>query len=250
MRVLVTGASGFVGSHAVKSVITSAGPLARPRTAYGRSKMEAERYVRGLQDDGAPVTVVYPGGVLRALAAAGHLRPSRARTPRPDKEHVMPVKFLQSVLTPVARRLASARWFAKIGPRVVPPLDRVLHRLSGGRILLPQIILPSVVLTTTGRRSGLPRETPLICMPEADGSFVVVGSNFGRDSHPAWTANLLDEPNAEVSYQGRRIPVMGTLLDDAERAEVWPQLIRIWSVYDTYVERADRKLRVFRLSPS
>lgn len=45
-------------------VITAAAPLARPRTAYGRSKMEAERYVRGLQDDGAPVTVVYPGGVL------------------------------------------------------------------------------------------------------------------------------------------------------------------------------------------
>jgi nucleoside-diphosphate-sugar epimerase len=45
-------------------VITSAGQLARPRTAYGRSKMAAERYVRGLQEDGAPVTVVYPGGVL------------------------------------------------------------------------------------------------------------------------------------------------------------------------------------------
>jgi len=45
-------------------VITVAGPLAQPRTAYGRSKMAAERYVRGLQEDGAPVTVVYPGGVL------------------------------------------------------------------------------------------------------------------------------------------------------------------------------------------
>jgi nucleoside-diphosphate-sugar epimerase len=45
-------------------VITSAGTLAQPRTAYGRSKMAAERYVRGLQEDGAPVTIVYPGGVL------------------------------------------------------------------------------------------------------------------------------------------------------------------------------------------
>jgi deazaflavin-dependent oxidoreductase (nitroreductase family) len=165
----------------------------------------------------------------------------------------MPVRSLQSVLIPVARRLASAPWFAKIGPRVVPPLDRVLHRLSGGRILLPQIVLPSMVLTTTGRRTGLPRETPLICLPEEDGSFVVVGSNFGRDSHPAWTANLLDEPKAEVAYEGRHIPIMATLLDDAERAEVWPRLVRVWSVYDTYVERAERverKLRVFRLTPS
>jgi nucleoside-diphosphate-sugar epimerase len=45
-------------------VITADGPLARPRTAYGRSKIETERYVRGLQDDGAPVTTVYPGGVI------------------------------------------------------------------------------------------------------------------------------------------------------------------------------------------
>jgi len=77
----------------------------------------------------------------------------------------MPVPALQGVLTPVARRLASAPWFARIGPKVVPPLDRVLHRLTGGRVLLPAIVLPSMVLTTTGRKSGLPRETPLICMP-------------------------------------------------------------------------------------
>jgi deazaflavin-dependent oxidoreductase (nitroreductase family) len=162
----------------------------------------------------------------------------------------MPVAALQYVLTPVARRLASASWFAKVGPRVVPPLDRVLARLSGGRVLLPALILPTIVLTTTGRRSGLPRQTPLICLPEDDGGFVVVGSNFGRDSHPAWTANLIDQPKAEVGYRGRRIPVVGELLEDAERAEVWPRLLRIWSVYDAYVERADnRQIRVFRLTP-
>ncbi|GAB2862602.1 SDR family NAD(P)-dependent oxidoreductase [Actinoallomurus bryophytorum] len=48
----------------VEPVITSDGPLASPRTAYGRSKMEAERYVRGLQDDGAPVTIFYFSGVI------------------------------------------------------------------------------------------------------------------------------------------------------------------------------------------
>jgi deazaflavin-dependent oxidoreductase (nitroreductase family) len=163
---------------------------------------------------------------------------------------MMPVKSLQGVLTPVARRLASAPWFARIGPKVVPPLDRLLNRLSGGRILLPQVVLPSIVLTTLGNRSGLPRQAPLICMPEDDGSFVVVGSNFGRDHHPAWTTNLLHEPKAEVRYQGRRIPVTARILEDDERAEVWPRLVRIWSVYDTYVERADRRLRVFRLTPS
>jgi deazaflavin-dependent oxidoreductase (nitroreductase family) len=159
-------------------------------------------------------------------------------------------RTLQTVLTPIARRLASAPWFAKIGPRVVPPLDRALHRISGGRLLLPQLVLPSMVLTTTGSRTGLPRQTPLICMPEDDGSFVIVGSNFGRDGHPAWTGNLLRQAKAEVSYRGRSIPVTAELLEGADRAEVWPRLIRVWSVYDTYVARAGRKLRVFRLTPS
>lgn len=163
----------------------------------------------------------------------------------------MPVNALRGVLTPVARRLASAPWFVRIGPTVVPPLDRVLYRLTGGRVLLPQIILPSMVLTTTGRRSGLARQTPLVCMPEPDGSFVVVGSNFGREHHPAWTSNLLHTPAAEVGFEGRRIPVTARLLEGAERAEVWPRLVRIWSVYDTYVARAaGRELRVFRLTPS
>jgi deazaflavin-dependent oxidoreductase (nitroreductase family) len=159
-------------------------------------------------------------------------------------------RTLQTVLKPVAQRLASAPWFARIGPKVVPPLDRALHRISGGRLLLPQLVLPSIVLTTTGSRTGLPRETPLICMPEDDGSFVIVGSNFGREGHPAWTGNLLRQAKAEVSYRGRTIPVTAELLEGADRAEVWPRLIRVWSVYDTYVERAGRKLRVFRLTPS
>jgi deazaflavin-dependent oxidoreductase (nitroreductase family) len=159
-------------------------------------------------------------------------------------------RTLQTVLKPVAQRLASAPWFAKIGPRVVPPLDRALHRISGGRLLLPQLVLPSMVLTTTGSRTGLPRQTPLICMPEDDGSFVIVGSNFGRDGHPAWTGNLLRQAKAEVSYRGRSIPVTAELLEGADRDEAWPRLIRVWSVYDTYVARAGRKLRVFRLTPS
>lgn len=162
----------------------------------------------------------------------------------------MPVNALRGVLTPVARRLARARWFARVGPKVVPPIDRALFRLSGGRVLLPQIILPSLVLTATGRRTGQARRTPLICVPEEDGSFLVVGSNFGRDRHPAWTGNLLHSPKAEIGYEGRRIPVTARLLEGAERSEVWPRLVRVWSVYDTYVERADRELRVFRLTPS
>jgi deazaflavin-dependent oxidoreductase (nitroreductase family) len=162
----------------------------------------------------------------------------------------MPRSRLQAAIAPVAQRISGTAWFAKVAPTFVPRLDRALHRVSGGRLLLGQYLVPSIVLTTTGHRSGLPRQVPLACMPEPDGSFVVVGSNFGREKHPAWTANLLRDPKAEVGYRGRTIPVTARLLEGAERTEVWPRLLQVWPVYDKYVERSGRELRVFRLSPS
>ncbi|RFU39874.1 nitroreductase family deazaflavin-dependent oxidoreductase [Actinomadura logoneensis] len=190
---------------------------------------------------------------LRWLAAAGHLRPRRAGrlgpdAPRPTEEKPMPT-LVQRTLGPLFRYVSGAPWFSKVGPRVVPPLDRALHRISGGRILLGQALVPSLLLTTTGAKTGRPRQVPLACRPEEDGTWLVVGSNFGREKHPAWTANLIKNPEAEVSFRGRTTPVTAHLLTEAERAEVWPRLIQVWPVYDRYVERVDRELRIFRLTP-
>lgn len=157
--------------------------------------------------------------------------------------------MVRRMITPALQRMSATGWFARVAPTVVPPLDRALNRVSGGRLLLGQSVVPSIVLATTGHRSGQRRTAPLACLPEPDGSFVVVGSNFGREKHPAWTTNLLHDPNAEVIHRGRRFPVTARLLEGAERSEVWPRLLRIWPVYDTYVERVDRELRVFRLTP-
>ncbi|MFI0486130.1 nitroreductase family deazaflavin-dependent oxidoreductase [Actinomadura sp. 9N215] len=159
--------------------------------------------------------------------------------------------FVQRTFGPVFQRISGAEWFSKVGPKVVPPIDRTLHRLTGGHFLLGQLLVPSLVLTTTGAVSGLPRRTPLACLPDPapDGGWYVVGSNFGREKHPAWTGNLLKNPDAEVSFQGRAIPVTAHLLDDEERTTIWPRLIAVWPVYDRYVERTTRQLRVFHLAP-
>ncbi|MEV4259107.1 nitroreductase/quinone reductase family protein, partial [Spirillospora sp. NPDC049652] len=196
---------------------------------------------------------------LRWLAAAGHLRPRRAGrlgppgrpgpdTTRPTEEKPMPT-LVQRALGPLFRYVSGAPWFSRVGPKVVPPLDRALHRISGGRILLGQALVPSLLLTTTGAKSGLRRQVPLACRPEEDGTWLVVGSNFGREKHPAWTGNLLKNPEAEVSFRGRTTPVTAHLLTEAERVEAWPRLIQVWPVYDRYVERVDRELRIFRLTP-
>ncbi|OLT28822.1 deazaflavin-dependent nitroreductase [Actinomadura sp. CNU-125] len=150
---------------------------------------------------------------------------------------------------PLFHRISGAPWFAKIGPKIVPRVDRALSRLTGGRFLIGQALVPSLVLVATGAVSGQPRRTPLACLPEPDGGWLVVGSNFGREKHPAWTGNLLKTPEAEVVFRGRTVPVKAHLLDDTERAEVWPRLVQVWPVYDRYVERAGRQLRIFRLAP-
>ena len=147
------------------------------------------------------------------------------------------------------QKMAAAPWFRKVGPKVVPPLDRALHRLTGGRVLLSQMLVPSMVLTTTGRKSGLPRPSPLACVPDGDGGWWVVGSNFGQEAHPAWTANLIADSNATVSSGGETVDATATLLTDEEKAEVWPKLIAVWPAYDEYVKASGRNIRVFHLTP-
>ena len=147
------------------------------------------------------------------------------------------------------QRVAGTPWFSRAAPTVVPPLDRALHRLSGGRFIVGRLLVPSLVLTTTGRRSGELRDAPLACMP-ADGGWYVVGSNFGRTHHPAWTGNLIATPEATVSFQGRTTEVVARELSEEDRVEVWPRLVAVWPLYDTYVARAGRDLRVFHLAPA
>jgi deazaflavin-dependent oxidoreductase (nitroreductase family) len=149
----------------------------------------------------------------------------------------------------VVQKVSSTRGFAKVAPHVVPGLDRAVHRLTRGRVLLSAQMLPGVVLTSTGARSGLPRRTPLACMPEDGGdSWILVGSNFGRTDHPAWTHNLLAHPDAVISRKGTDIPVRALLLEGEERAAVWQRLLVFWPPYATYQERVERQLRVFRLT--
>jgi deazaflavin-dependent oxidoreductase (nitroreductase family) len=152
-------------------------------------------------------------------------------------------------LRPFVQKVSSTRGFAKVAPHVIPVMDKVVHRLSGGKVLLSAQMLPGVVLTAVGAKSGLPRRTPLACMPEDGGTFVLVGSNFGRTDHPAWTANLLRNPEAEVSWKGRDIPVTAELLVGDARAAAWGELLRFWPPYAAYAARIDREIRLFRLTP-
>ncbi|MDQ0934651.1 nitroreductase family deazaflavin-dependent oxidoreductase [Streptomyces turgidiscabies] len=163
----------------------------------------------------------------------------------------MPVKA--TAVVKAVQKVSSTRAFARIAPYVLPALDRTVHRLTRGKVLLSAQLLPGVVLTARGAKSGQPRRTPLACMPEgadsggSGGSWLLVGSNFGRTGHPAWTANLLAHPDAEVSWKGEDIPVRARLLEGAERDAAWKALLAFWPPYATYQARVEREIRIFRI---
>ncbi|KIZ13496.1 nitroreductase/quinone reductase family protein [Streptomyces natalensis] len=147
----------------------------------------------------------------------------------------------------LVQKISSTRAFARCAPHVIPALDRAVHRLTRGKVLLSAQMLPGVILSATGARSGLVRRTPLACMPEEGGTWVLVGSNFGRPGHPAWTGNLLKCPDAEVSWRGRDIPVRARLLTGAERERAWRAALAFWPPYAAYQARVEREIRLFRL---
>ncbi len=167
----------------------------------------------------------------------------------------------------LVQRVSSTRTFARVAPHLIPALDRAVHRLTRGKVLLSAQMLPGVVLTARGAKSGLERRTPLACMPEsgadrvgaaragaapgaagdAESGWILVGSNFGRTDHPAWTANLLASPDAVINWKGEDIPVTARLLTGEEREAVWRTVLAFWPPYATYQARVDREIRLFRI---
>ena len=133
--------------------------------------------------------------------------------------------------------------------RTLTPLDRRLLLRSRGRYtVLGPIGAPVLLLTTTGRKSGLPRTTPLLFGRDGD-TAIVVGSNFGQQHHPAWTANLLAQPDAVVTIGGRDLPVRAELLSGSEAEAAYGVMVATVRTYAAYRERTAREIRVFRLVP-
>lgn len=160
----------------------------------------------------------------------------------------MPLKQ-DSKLGRAVMSMAASPKFLNVAPKVVPKVDRFVSKVTGGRVLMSSGMVPSLVLTATGAKSGRSYDTPLATVPDGD-AFYVVGSNYGGEKHPAWSGNLIANPEAIVTFRGKRIPVRARLLDAAEKQAVWPTLTAAWPNYDAYVVKSGgRDLRVFRLEP-
>jgi deazaflavin-dependent oxidoreductase (nitroreductase family) len=152
------------------------------------------------------------------------------------------------LLTPIARRVGAIRWLPKYLPQIVWT-DKQLQKLTRGRMTLLDVAgLPNVNLTVKGRKSGLERTTPLLCVPDRN-TWLLAGSNFGGPKEPLWVMNLRAAGgDAVIQYQRERIPVIATELQGADRAVAWQTMLDVWPNYRLYEERMTRVIPVFRLT--
>jgi len=103
--------------------------------------------------------------------------------------------------------------------------------------------VPTLVLTTTGRKSGLPRRTGLIYGQDG-ADYVVVASQGGADEHPLWYRNLLADPTVTVQVKSETFDARARTADPAEKARLWPVMAAIWPAYDDYQAKTDRDIPV------
>jgi deazaflavin-dependent oxidoreductase (nitroreductase family) len=108
--------------------------------------------------------------------------------------------------------------------------------------------VPTLLLTTTGRRSKRRQTLPLIYGKTPSG-YAIVASKGGAPSHPAWFLNLRDDPNVDVQVAADQLRARARVASGAERAALWKQMAAIYPPYDDYQRRTKREIPVVVLEP-
>jgi deazaflavin-dependent oxidoreductase (nitroreductase family) len=135
-------------------------------------------------------------------------------------------------------------WYLK---RIAPKIDPPLLRLTGGRVssVYPVQVM---LLTTTGAKSGLPRAHPLLYVADGD-AIILIASNYGGKSHPAWYRNLVANPKVDVLAGKRSGSYAATQITDAdERDRAWALALDSYAGYSDYeVSAGNRTIPLIRL---
>lgn len=101
----------------------------------------------------------------------------------------------------------------------------------------------TLLLTTTGRKSGEERTTPLIYQPEGD-AYLVVASKGGADEPPLWYLNLQADPEVKVQVKGDRFTARARTATPEEKPALWRKMAATWPAYDEYQTKTSRDIPV------
>lgn len=122
------------------------------------------------------------------------------------------------------------------------------YALTGGIVGARVSGAPVLLLTTTGRKSGRSRTTPLTYLRDGE-RYVIVASNGGNAQHPAWYFNLRATADVEVQIGREKRRAQAEVAGDEERARLWPLVVQMYSGYDEYQKETKRTIPVVILRP-
>ena len=109
--------------------------------------------------------------------------------------------------------------------------------------------LPTLLLTTTGRKSGEPRALPLI-YGNLDDSYVIIASKGGMPNHPIWFLNLEAKPECDLMVGAKAVSARARIVSGEEREKIWKMMAEIYPPYLEYQERTEREIPVVVLDPA
>jgi len=113
----------------------------------------------------------------------------------------------------------------------------------------PEITVPSLLLTTTGRKTGEKYIFPLFYGDTGDGSYVIVASKGGAPKHPQWYLNLQAHPEVEVQVGTKKLKAKARTATGDERSRLWEIALKFWPPYADYQQKTEREIPVVVLDP-
>ena len=142
-----------------------------------------------------------------------------------------------------------ARSFFRSFMKIFMPIGIHLYKISNGRIGGRLSGLNVLLLTTTGRKSGKQRTTPLGYFRVEKGSYVIIGSNAGFNTHPAWFHNLKHKPQVTIQVKDKEFEVNAEVAGADRRNQLWSRLVELAPFYDNYTKKTSREIPVVILQP-
>ena len=103
--------------------------------------------------------------------------------------------------------------------------------------------VPTLLLTTTGRKSKQPIVLPLIYGKDGD-RYLIVASRGGAPDHPGWYKNLVAQPAVKLQVAADKFAARASTAKGAERARLWSVMTKIWPAYDEYQSKTTREIPV------
>jgi deazaflavin-dependent oxidoreductase (nitroreductase family) len=143
-----------------------------------------------------------------------------------------------------SQEMSTPKWLSalvKLAWKVGSGAHTGLYRATGGKLGGRMGKNPILLLNTVGRRSGKERVTPLLYALDGE-DYVVIASQGGAPTHPAWYLNLKANPDTTVEVGYHEVRVKAEEVDTEEKTRLWQKMVEMYPAYDDYQNKTEREI--------